>query len=297
MAAAKGKTQFIHFELDLGVPMTLWSALLGGASINLIQMVTDQIAVQRYLTAPSLRDSQKALWFKLWVTMPLLLMFCLTGTVLFAYYQAFPERTPVLSKADQLLPYFVVHQLPSPLPGLLIAAIFGATMAVASAGINSLATTTLIDFRLHKSGGSGRREVLLARGLTVLYGIVITALALGLGKVSETLVESIFLIQGIFGGPLLGLFFLGVLSRRANGNGALVGTGGGILAAVVIALSGRLGYPIASMWTAFVAAVASYAIGLVASLPFPPPGPAAQALVFSRQRLKELEHHACKTPE
>jgi sodium-coupled monocarboxylate transporter 8/12 len=294
LADVKGKTQFVHWELDPRVNMTVWSAILGGASINLVQMVTDQISVQRYLTAPSLRDSQKALWFKLWVTLPLLLFFCLTGTVLFAYYQAFPERTPTLAKADQLLPYFVVHQLPSPLPGLLIAAIFGATMAVASAGINSLATTTLVDFRLQmpEADNSGRGQVLLARGLTVLYGIIITLLALGLGIVSDTLVESIFLIQGIFGGPLLGLFFLGVLSRRANGSGALIGVGWGIIAAVLIALSGRLfDYPIAPMWTAFVSAVVSFAIGLFASLLFPPPEPAAQSLVFSWQRMKELEKH------
>jgi sodium-coupled monocarboxylate transporter 8/12 len=295
IADAQGKTRMLNLDLDPKVPITVWSALLGGASINLIQMVTDQIAVQRYLTAPLLRDSQRALWFKLWVTMPLLMVFCLTGTVLFAYYQVFPERRlPSGAPADQLLPYFVVHQLPSPLPGLLIAAIFGATMAVASAGINALATTTLVDFRLQlpDADNSGRSQVLLARLLTIGFGFVVTLLALGLGQVSKTLVDSIFIIQGVFGGPLLGIFFLAVLSRRANGSGALIGAVAGAITAALIALSDKLfNYPISSMWTAFAAASVTYLVGFVASLPFAAPGPAEQALVFSWQRMKELEHH------
>src|SRR5262249_22983331 len=80
IAEEHGKARFLRFDLDPGVPMTVWSGLLGGASINLVQMVTDQISVQRYLTAPSLKESQRALWFKLWVTLPLLLVLCFTGT-------------------------------------------------------------------------------------------------------------------------------------------------------------------------------------------------------------------------
>src|SRR5207244_8602598 len=104
-ASAAGKTRFLHLDLDPRARMTVWNAVLGGVSINLIQMVTDQISVQRYLTAPSLRDSQRALWFKLWVTLPLLLAFCLTGTVLYGFYIASDGRVPVLERADQILPF------------------------------------------------------------------------------------------------------------------------------------------------------------------------------------------------
>src|SRR5262249_44793817 len=242
IASADSKTRFLHFDLDPRTRMTVWNAVLGGVSINLIQMVTDQISVQRYLTAPSLRDSQRALWFKLWVTLPLLLAFCLTGTVLYAYYKAVHGSGPVLDRADQILPFFVVHQLPSPLPGLLIAAIFGATMAVASAGINALATTVLVDFAqvTDAPGRSEGRRVRLARALTVCFGGLITALALVLGQTGKTLVDVIFIIQGLFGGPSLGIFFLGVLSRRANGPGVLIGAVAGFLAGVLIAVSKQL---------------------------------------------------------
>src|SRR5262249_43524561 len=97
LAAEKGKTEFIHLDLDPTVRVTVWGALLGGACNNLVQMVTDQISGQRDLTAKSLKECQRALWFKLWVTLPLVGMFYLTGTVLFGYYQAYQEREPVLN--------------------------------------------------------------------------------------------------------------------------------------------------------------------------------------------------------
>jgi sodium-coupled monocarboxylate transporter 8/12 len=283
IAAAGGRTHFLHTSLDPTVRMTVWNALLGGASINLIQMVTDQISVQRYLTAPSLRDSQRALWFKLWVTLPLLLVFVLTGTVLYAFYTAFPDRGPVPEKVDQVLPFFVVRELPSPLPGLLIAAIFGATMAVASAGINALATTVLVDFGGMARGPdqASQRGVFLARYLTVCFGVFVTLLGLALGHTNQTLVSSIFIIQGLFGGPSLGIFFLGVLSRRANGSGALIGGTLGAVAGTLIGFSKQLfDYPIAGLWIAFSSAAVTFLAGLAFSLFFPTPGPAQQALVY-----------------
>src|SRR4029077_6601850 len=97
------KTRLLHLEIDPTVRLTIWAALLGGACSNLVQMVTDQISVQRYLTAKSLKKSQRALWFKLWVTLPLVGLFYVTGTVLYGYYRALPDRVPAFANA-QLVP-------------------------------------------------------------------------------------------------------------------------------------------------------------------------------------------------
>jgi len=335
-ATEKGKTEFIHLELDPTVRVTVWAALLGGACNNLVQMVTDQISVQRYLTAKSLEECQRALWFKLWVTLPLVGMFYLTGTVLFGYYQAYPQQEPVLNlkgqvvtrtegeveklglfgasttgllgapsgqgplvaasatfpgstepgaleggRRDRLLPFFVVRNLPSPLPGLLIAAVFGATMAVVSAGVNALATATLKDFGPGASAQSSeQRQFRLARALTIIFGALATLLSLVVGLLG-TLVEATISIMGLFGGPLLGIFFLGVLSRRANGNGALVGATVGAVAGALVAFSKYfLPRPISFLWIAFASASTTFVVGWVSSLLFPAPSPAAQELVY-----------------
>jgi SSS family transporter len=334
LAEEKGKTRFVNWDLDPTVRITIWSALLGGACNNLVQMVTDQISVQRYLTAKSLKECQRALWLKLGVTLPLVAFFYLTGTVLFGYYQTYPGREPVLNAAnqvvareecpagekpkpltegkDRLLPFFVVRQLPTPLPGLLIAAVFGATMAVVSAGINALATATLMDFQPAdpESRRSEHGQFLLARVLTVAFGTMATLLSLVIGKLG-TLVEATITIMGVFGGPLLGIFFLGVFSRRANGAGALGGAGVGAVVGFLVAFSGPLlprphsspwttfvaaGWrqneegkllPISFLWTAFAAAGVTFLVGWLVSLFFAPPSPDAQELVYVRGKSNE----------
>lgn len=155
--------------------ITLWGALIGGALLNLVQMATDQIAVQRYLTATSLKEVRRALWLKLGLLMPVLVIFCLTGLVLFAYYhtQGDPLTGGKIRKMDQILPYFVARELPEGIPGLLIAAIYGATMAAVSSGINSLTSATMVDFyeRLWKGARFSTEDskMKLARWITVMY--------------------------------------------------------------------------------------------------------------------------------
>jgi len=306
LAAADGKTGFWHAELDPTVRITIWSGLLGGASHNLVQMVTDQISVQRYLTAASLKDSQRALWLKLWVTFPLVTLFYLSGTILYGYYKAFPEQTPAFAQArlvpqlvqssgaqagpgianDRLLPHFVVNHLPSPLPGLLIAGIFGATMALVSAAINSLATAALLDFRRGPiSASSDRSSLRWARILTVLFGMLGTLMALLVMKHLGTLVQAVNTIFGLFGGPLLGIFSLGVLSRRANTAGALLGALTGAIVGLLVAFSKPwFGYPISFMWISFSSGATTLLVGWLASLLFIPPDSAAHQLVYRLRR-------------
>jgi sodium-coupled monocarboxylate transporter 8/12 len=241
-------------------------------------MVTDQVSVQRYLTAPSLNDSQRSLWFKLWVTVPLVSLFYLAGTVLYAFYQVHPDRLTGLGKPDSILPFFVARELPVPLPGLLIAAIFAATMSTVSAGINSLTGSVLLDFGGVRAGDIGADEqakVRLARLTTVFFGVFTTVLALGASQLGS-LIEAPVRVFGLLGGPLLGVFFLGVLSRRANGNGALAG----VVCGGIIATAAAFSWKVSFLWVPFYAAITTYVVGLIASRLYPAPTEAQQQLVF-----------------
>lgn len=221
IAEAGGRTRLLDWNLSLTDRMTLWGALIGGVFINLVSLVTDQVSVQRYLTATNLRESQRALWFKLLLSLPLVGIFYLTGLVLYAFHQSHPEMSATLSSPDRLLPHFVSRELVAPLPGLLVAAILAATMSTVSAGLNSLTTATVMDFLYARESKAGHEKeelgrVRMARLCTVGYGILITLLALLIHRLG-TLVEASNKITGFFGGPLLGIFFLGVFSRRARG--------------------------------------------------------------------------------
>jgi len=271
IAEAGGRTQFLNWSFSPSERMTLWGAFIGGIFINLVGLVTDQVSVQRYLTATSLRESQRALWFKLVLTIPLVGVFYLTGLVLYSFYQTNPEMLAGLTSSDRLLPHFVSRQLQSPMPGLLVAAILAATMSTVSAGINSLTTATLMDFFYTKNKEDGteseeRAKVKFARLWTLGYGVITTLLALLVSRLG-TLMEASNKITGFLGGPLLGIFFLGVFSKRANAQGALIGAITGF--ATVIGV----GYFTATsfMWYAAIGCISTYVAGELGSHFFTPP--------------------------
>lgn len=233
-AVADGRLK-LSLNFSLSERVNLWSVLFAGAFLHLVQMATDQVSVQRYLTAGSLKEAQRSLWIKLWFILPVLLLFYGTGLVLYAFYKQHgdPLAAGLIAKEDQILPFFVVTQLPAGLPGLLIAAIYAASMSTISAGLNSLASATVVDFQQRlapRSDQSSAQEVGKARWITVGYGVLVMALAFAVSKMPGNLVESVNTVIGLIGGPLLGLFFLGMFTQRADTRGALLGCLAGFVA-------------------------------------------------------------------
>ncbi len=230
----------LNVSPDLRTRITLWGLIFGGAVINLVQMATDQVSVQRYMTATSIKEARRSLWFKLAMLAPVFLVFYGTGLVIFAFYHSpgavDPLANGLISKPDQILPFFVVNELKWGLPGLLIAAIFGATMSATSSGINALTTATLVDFHQrfwHKSSDPEGVKLGMARWLTLVYGALVIVLAFVVGKLGSLLEVSNTFI-GMVGGPLLGIFFLGILFKRANTPGTVIGWLAGVVALIPI---------------------------------------------------------------
>ena len=222
-ALADGRMD-LSFTFSFSERINFWSLLLAAAFLHLVQMATDQVSVQRYLSAAGLKEAQRSLWIKLWFILPVLVLFYGTGLVLYAFYKVHgdPLAAGLIAKEDQILPYFVVTELPSGLPGLLIAAIYAASMSTISAGLNSLASATVVDFkqRLSKAPlGTDAKQIDNARWITVGYGILVMALAFAVSQMKGNLVESVNSVIGLIGGPLLGLFFLGMFTNRADSRG------------------------------------------------------------------------------
>jgi len=275
MAAEAGRLD-LSFSLDPTARMTFWAILIGAPFLHLVQLATDQVSVQRYLTARSLGEAKRGLWIKLWLFFPIGGLFYLTGMILWAFYQHQPDPVAAghIAKADQILPYFVVHELPKGFPGILIAAIYAASMSTVSAGLNSLASTSLMDLRKPAAGGATEDAAQLrrARGLTIGYGLLVTGLAFVIGRMGS-LIESVNSIIGLVGGPLLGLFLLGMLVPRANTFGAVTGVLTGFVLLVGL-YSVRASWPLSFMWYACYGCVITLAVGTLASLRRQPPAAA-----------------------
>src|SRR5439155_21455973 len=161
---------------------------------------TDQLLVQRLLTCRHQRDSQKALVFSGFVVLFQFALFLMIGIMLFAYYKFYP-LTVKLTSNDEIFPAFIVQRLPHGISGLVIAAIFAAAMSNLSGSLNSLSSTSVLDFYkpLWRPEASDEDLLKLSRWLTAVWGIVligIAVLASSLGSVFTTGLTIASLVYG-----------------------------------------------------------------------------------------------------
>lgn len=218
VAAANGRFHTFNWTTNPNDLTSVWAMVLGGGTLILSTMGTDQAYLQRYFATKSLREGRKSVLLDGLIVVPVGFLLFLLGTALFVFYQFNPSHLAGLPNVDVILPFFVVHELPAVLSGFVIASIFAASMAVMSAGINSLTTVTAVDFyqRLLQKDKAGPHMVLVGRLGTVGWGIAATVGALFAGRLGP-LTNAFNKINSYLGGPILGIFLLGMLTRRAKG--------------------------------------------------------------------------------
>src|SRR5690349_1799797 len=221
VAANAGKLQMFDFTPDFWRPYTFWAGVIGGAFLTTASHGTDQLIVQRLLAARNQKQSVTALLSSGVAIFTQFGLFMLVGVMLFVYYHV-PSAT--FGKADRIFPTFIVSQMPHGISGLLIAAILAAAMSNLSAALNSLSSTSMLDFYLRRNSHiDAARQLRLSRISTIIWAVVLFGLAiLSLHKVSRV-IEVGLSIASVAYGALLGVFLLGVLTRRANERGAIVG--------------------------------------------------------------------------
>ncbi len=248
---------------------TFWMVLVYGLFINLQNFGINQSFVQRYIAAKSDRDAKFSVWLGA-ILFPLVsVLFFFIGTGLYSLYHSDPallqevrtqvaktqlvqageevtksaiaEKAALLSPSDigdKVLPHFIVRRLPAGLAGLLIAAIFAAAMSSMDTSLNSSATLVLCDvykpyFR-HEPGERESMKVLYAS--TFMFGVAGTLTALAMIRVKSAL-DVWWNLQGIFTGGMLGLFLLGLISRRARNPQAITAVAVGIVLILWLSLS------------------------------------------------------------
>ncbi|MGB7266669.1 MAG: sodium:solute symporter [Terracidiphilus sp.] len=222
VAGKAGKFRVFNFSLNPTVRYTLWSGVIGGAFLTTASHGTDQLIVQRLLSARSEGQSKAALLLSGVAILFQFSLFLLIGAMLFVYYRIFPPAS-AFNRSDTIFPEFIVNHMPHVVSGLLIAAILAAAMSNLSAALNSLSSTAIVDFyaRLFPAS-SEKRRLQLSRGAMVFWAVVLFALAL-LARHGGRVIEVGLTIASVTYGALLGAFLLGVLTRTASERGAMVG--------------------------------------------------------------------------
>jgi SSS family solute:Na+ symporter len=213
---------------------TFWVMFLFGLATHLTNFGVDQSYVQRYLAARSEADARRSVWLTALLYVPVAPVYFFIGTSLFVFYQARPELLDPKITADGVFPEFIATQLPVGLAGLVVAAIFAASM---DSNLNSMATLTLCDlykpyFRPH----AGERESLrVLRFATLVWGIAGTGVGLAMIGVERAL-DAWWDLAGFFSGGVLGLFALSLLSRRTGRAAGAVAVACGMLVMVWMTL-------------------------------------------------------------
>ena len=270
-ASAQGKF-FDNVEWSIGLREGAFVILLGSLFHHLFPYAASQDVVQRYLTTRDIKETKRALWLSMIVSVPAQALFFLLGTALFVFYRDHPERLDPALQNDAILPFFLVRELPAGVAGIIVAGIFAAAQSTLSSSLNSMSTAWVTDFdsRLRPDVDDAAR-LRLARRLTVVLGLFGTAAAIALAHVEvRSLWDAFLTIIGLFGGTIAGLFGLGMISRRANARGAMIG-----------AIAGSA----ATFWAWFAGHLHFYSFGMIGVLTCVGVGWTASCLMPTHERV------------
>ena len=264
VAASAGHLQVWDLTLDLTRVYTVWAGVIGGITLTLATHGTDQFLVQRLLAARSARDASIGLVLSGFIVFAQFVMFLVIGALLYSYYQAVPLPRPLV-RLDEVLPLFVITELPHGLAGFIIAAVVAAAL---SPSINALAATTVNDFYLKyvRPGADEATLMRISRRATVGWGVAQIGVALACQRIGQSVLDSGLLVLSFAAGPVLGAFLAGVLTRTVGGWATVAGMLAGITAVTLVWWTGVAAWT----WYSIAGAACTVVVALTVS-PFETP--------------------------
>lgn len=228
------------FGMSLAEP-TFWVVFLFGLFTHLTNFGIDQSYVQRYITARDDREAAKSIWITAILYMPVAAIFFFIGTGLFVFYRLRPELLGDITAPDKIFPHFIATQLPLGGAGLVVAAIFAASM---DSNLNSMATLTYCDIyqRYFRPNANERESMRVLYLATFFWGAASIAVAIAMIRVFTAL-DAWWNLAGMFSGGVLGLFLLGLICRKADNVAGAIAVVVGVLVILWMSLPSLLDVP------------------------------------------------------
>ncbi|MBZ3886021.1 Sodium-coupled monocarboxylate transporter 2 [Sciurus carolinensis] len=239
------RLHIIDFDVDPLRRHTFWTITVGGTFTWLGIYGVNQSTIQRCISCKTEKHAKLALYFNLLGLWIILACAVFSGLIMYSYFKdCDPWTSGIISAPDQLMPYFVMEifdTMPG-LPGLFVACAFSGTLSTVAASINALATVTFEDFvKSCFPHLSDKLSTWISKGLCLLFGIMCTSMAVAASLLGGV-VQAALSIHGMCGGPMLGLFTLGLVFPFVNWKGALGGLVTGITLSFWVAI-GAFVYP------------------------------------------------------
>ncbi|MHC4449753.1 MAG: sodium:solute symporter family transporter [Planctomycetota bacterium] len=247
----------ITFSADPKSPFNLLASVVPYMFLALSLFGTGQQAVQRFLSCQDLKSARRAAltgWLAGTIALSITL---LLGVAIFAWQELAPAAEGfALDKGDKVLPTFLVARMPAGMAGLMLAAIFAASMSSLDSAVHSMSTSFLVDI-------VRRRDLRLARVATIGVGVIATFGALAAARSESGMLLTMASWLAYFAGPMLALFLLGMLTKVTE-NAALIGVAAGGLLVLVLAWY-RTSLPFHRLWLCPISCIAAMLTGLAAA--------------------------------
>jgi SSS family transporter len=266
LAEATNKFQLFDFRFSFTSEFFLrkysfWGGLLGGCFLTTASHGTEQLLVQRLLAARNERESRLALFSSWVVVMFQFTLFLMVGLLLYTFYRDTGAKPPPVT--DKIYPAFIWNYLPVGLAGLIVAAILAAAMSNLSAALNAMSSTTIMDFVKPIWPGIGDSKLLkMARWATIGWGVILFGVGL-LARHVTSVLEAGLSIASILYGALLGVFLLGVLTKKPGEWAAIIGMSAGLITTLVLQRY------VAYTWFVITGSLATLLVGYLAGLVLP----------------------------
>ncbi|CAK6949750.1 sodium-coupled monocarboxylate transporter 1-like [Scomber scombrus] len=244
-----GRLNFWDFDINPLRRHTLWTIIIGGTSGWVCVYGINQAQVQRYISCKNITHARVSAYLSLLGLCSFLVCSVFAGMSLYSVYKnCDPWTAGMVSTPDQLMPYLVMDVLTDcpGLPGLFFAGVYSGSLSTVSSSINAMAAVTLEDLIKPYTNMSERQLFRLSKGLSFFYGILCICMA-GLSSVMGGMMQTAVSISGLIGGPLLGLFILGILCPFANSKGGLSGLVSGLVVSMCVGVVAVISPPPPSM--------------------------------------------------
>lgn len=230
-AAAPEHTSPELFSFDVTTRVTVFTAIVSMFFWTICTHGSDQVVLQRYFSTSSLSAARRSYIVSAIADISVNTLLALSGLALLSFYLEHPAYLPQgmapVEQADRVMPYFFAHQLPAGLAGLILASFLCDAMQTLDSGVNSITAVTTKDVfeRLFPGGGKLLKKLTLARLLTLVVGVAVTGLALGLAynvqHSGRNIIDLMPRSFNMFLGPLASLFFIGMFLPRCTARSAL----------------------------------------------------------------------------
>lgn len=262
LASEAGKLSVFNVGWGVKDPNLLWAAVLNGIFGSMAAFGTDQELMQRLLTLETRRESQKTIIATIFASLPVTALYLGIGTLLFVFYQQNPGL-PLPANPDKILSHFTVYVLPAGLKGLVLIAV---VMASIDSPLSSLSSSFITDIYrpLIKKDGSEQHYLLVSRISVACFGLLLAVIAWLCSTGSGRMLWLAFKINGVTAGSLLGVFLLGLLTKRAANRGNVLAMFiSAVLAGLTLYLSEKGLAPIGWSWIIVIGTVSTFTLGWV----------------------------------